>query len=79
MYKFDELRKFEFIVPQFKKRVVQDIEIYVQPKQGLQWVLIKVFKNVRRDPNRIDNKLEYLLDFLGKWDHKISSPQNFFN
>ena len=59
------------------ENAVQDIGIYVQPKRDLQWILIKVFKNVQRDPNRIDNKLEYLLDFLRKWNHRISSPQNF--
>ena len=80
IYRFDKIQDVAFIIPQFIKPL-NCVSIYVKPTGNEKWVLIKSFeiskirKTVADTPQ---NRIDYVLKALEKWNRDIRDPKNFW-
>eukprot|EP01084_Bolivina_argentea_P202201 345539_1 len=74
IYEFNDIDDINFVIPYIPGTTT--CGVYVQPKHGLNYVLIQTFSLEDRQQNE-DAKIDYLLNVLKSWNSKTNT-QAFF-
>eukprot|EP01083_Nonionella_stella_P113903 336256_1 len=79
IYQFDEIEHVQFIIPFIRKPA--NLGVYVQPKEGFKFMLIRKFRAkpiaTLTTENQFYNEIGYLLTTLNHWKYQITNPSNF--